>query len=405
MTQGDTETTDRRSHSGAGDMGIRMVVCTPKEGDGLIRVMLAPWGLVRSLMGDFTVDEESARLISEAFAKEGRDLPIDFEHATMGGRYGTPSGAAPAAGWITTVSATPGVGIFGLVKWNNQARDMIRNDEYRWLSPVLVVRKSDAKAVALHSAALTNKPAIQDSMQKLAAKDVNMELAAGQRPLTQEKAMNELLLIGKDLGLAEADCKVETIVNKIGELKERAKPAPETAKAVLVANAARKALGLKDDADASAVEVAINSHKQAKDAAGTQATELATLKEKFAEREADDLMRPYITANKINPNATEDVRVCRNLAKSDPETFKKLMAERPALVEPGRTTPPAGGAKTGSSKEEELIANAVKEHKGDYGAAMAELQLELKQPYLLQGLTNRAANARCAEQFPTIFAV
>jgi len=386
------------SHEGmADDWRLASVDCrlnTLPAGDGLVEVMLSPWGNVESKKGDFVVDEESARLIEAAFARDGKDLPIDYEHTTMGGAYATPTGAAPAAGWITKILARPGAGIFGLVKWNELARAMIRADEYRYLSPVVGVRKRDEKAVALHSAALTNKPAIGE-MARVAAKE--------SVSVTEDTAMDELKLIAKALGAAETD-PVETLVNKIGELKKTAQPAPETAKAALVAHAARKALGLKEDADASAVEVAINSHKQAKDAAGTQAEELKVLKEKFAEREADDLMRPYIVANKINSNATEDVKVCRQLAKSDPETFKKLMAERPALVEPGRTTPPAGGAKPASGKEEELIANAVKEHEGNYGTALAALQIDLKKPYLEQGLTHKAANEVCARTYPKIFA-
>lgn len=356
----------------------------------IVEVLISPDGVVRSTNGDFILDEESFRLIEERRTTHGVEIPFDRDHHTVGG-YEPPSGESKAAGWIKSLRYERGKGLFAAVEWTPRARQEIRDGEYRYPSPAFFTRKEDRKVVGLHSVAMVNRPAISN-IPALAAKDSNKK----------ETDMDELKLIAKALGVAETE-PVETLVNKIGELMRKAEGAPETAKAVAIAHAARKALGLKDDADASAVEVALNSHKQAKDAATTQAEELKALKERFAEREADDLMRPFIAANKINPNATEDVRVCRDLAKRDPETFKKLMAERPALVEPGRTQPPGGGAKSGGGKEDELIANAVKEHKGHYGDAVAALQVQLKQPYLDQGLTNRAANDACVKQYPKIF--
>ena len=63
------------------------------------RVRIAPWGRVESTSGMFVVDEESARLVLEAFEEHGTDLPIDYEHQTLGGQFASPSGPAPAAGW------------------------------------------------------------------------------------------------------------------------------------------------------------------------------------------------------------------------------------------------------------------------------------------------------------------
>jgi len=70
MTQRDTETTR--------GMEIVCRLNVMPDGNGLVEVMLSPWGKVTSKAGDFMVDEESARLIQENFRKEGRDLPWDF---------------------------------------------------------------------------------------------------------------------------------------------------------------------------------------------------------------------------------------------------------------------------------------------------------------------------------------
>ncbi len=124
------------------------------------RVLIAPWGRVKSTRGEFVVDEESAREAREAFHAHGTDLPIDYEHQTLGGAYSSPSGQAPAAGWIKDIASEPGVGLFALVHWTDDARRHLGGGQYRYLSPVAIVRKTDRKLVAIHSVALTNKPAI-----------------------------------------------------------------------------------------------------------------------------------------------------------------------------------------------------------------------------------------------------
>ena len=116
------------------------------------RVRIAPWGEVDSTHGRFILDEDAARLVIEAFDQHGTDLPIDYEHQTLGGPYASPSGQAPAAGWIKRIEA--------VVEWTAPAREQLITKQYRYLSPVAVVRKTDRKLIALHSVALTNKPAI-----------------------------------------------------------------------------------------------------------------------------------------------------------------------------------------------------------------------------------------------------
>lgn len=124
------------------------------------RVLLAPWGQIESTNGSFVVDDESARLVVEAFEQHGTDLPIDYEHQTLGGAYASPSGQAPAAGWIRRIISEPGVGLLAEIDWTDQAKQVLIAKEYRYLSPVAIIRKTDRRLVALHSAALTNKPAI-----------------------------------------------------------------------------------------------------------------------------------------------------------------------------------------------------------------------------------------------------
>lgn len=137
------------------------------------RVRLAPWGEVVSSNGSFVMDAEAGQRVLEAFASQHNDLPIDYEHQTLGGAYASPTGRAPAAGWIKRLELVEGEGLFAEVEWTPDAMAHLAAKEYRYLSPVAIVRRSDGRMVALHSAALTNKPAIVDM-----APIVNREVVA-----------------------------------------------------------------------------------------------------------------------------------------------------------------------------------------------------------------------------------
>lgn len=124
------------------------------------RILVLPWGNVESTRGTFTVNAESAAAIVESFAARQLDLVLDYEHQTLGGKFSAPDGKAPAAGWIKSLESVPGEGIYAHVEWTERGAGHIRSKEYRYLSPVVMVRADDDVAVGLHSVALTNTPAI-----------------------------------------------------------------------------------------------------------------------------------------------------------------------------------------------------------------------------------------------------
>lgn len=121
------------------------------EAPEYIRVL--PLGYISSEKGDFLVDTESFRMMKEHMEHRAVDIVIDYEHQTLRDVQ------APAGGWIKEL-VLKSDGIFAKVEWTNKAKDYLKNKEYRYLSPVVLVRKSDHKATQLHSAALTNTPAI-----------------------------------------------------------------------------------------------------------------------------------------------------------------------------------------------------------------------------------------------------
>ena len=117
-------------------------------------ISVLPLGHVVSSKGEFDVDEESFREMKAQIAQRGVDLVVDYEHQTLKGVQ------APAAGWVKELILRDG-SIEARVEWTPAAAQYLENKEYRYLSPVITVRKSDGKATGLHSLALTNTPAIE----------------------------------------------------------------------------------------------------------------------------------------------------------------------------------------------------------------------------------------------------
>lgn len=126
-------------------------------------VKLLPLGLVHSTKGDFLVDDGSFKSIRCKFTERQLQIPIDYEHQTLKDMQ------APAAGWIKDI-VLKSDGIYGAVEWTERAVEYLKNREYRYLSPVILTQGKDRRVVALHSAALTNTPAI-DAMTPIACSD------------------------------------------------------------------------------------------------------------------------------------------------------------------------------------------------------------------------------------------
>ena len=118
-------------------------------------ITVLPLGHVVSSKGEFDVDEGSFQAMKAQIAQRGVDLVVDYEHQTLKGVE------APAAGWVKELKLEDG-NIVAVVEWTPLGAEYLKNKEYRYLSPVVNVRKMDNKAIGLHSLALTNTPAIEN---------------------------------------------------------------------------------------------------------------------------------------------------------------------------------------------------------------------------------------------------
>lgn len=192
------------------------------ETDVPTRILVVPWGRVASSKGAFTVDGESAADVVAAFNTGGNDLPIDYEHQTLGGEFTSPDGRAPAAGWIKSLEIADGQGIYAMVEWTERGKAVLAAKEYRYLSPVALVDRETMRMVALHSAALTNKPAIP-ALRPIVNAD-RPESANDGAPIELTVAASAVEQLRTHLGIdgsAAADDVLSCASRRLGELQER----------------------------------------------------------------------------------------------------------------------------------------------------------------------------------------
>lgn len=305
-------------------------------------IKILPLGMIHSQKGDFEVDDESFDLIRKQFKDRKLDLVIDYEHQTLSDVQ------APAGGWIKELYKSEDA-IVAKVEWTKKAAEYLKNKEYRYLSPVVIVRKRDQKATAIHSVALTNTPAIDGMFALVNSLDIEDILETGGIKM-------DLKELAKTLGLPEtateeeimkavADAaKAQEQFKALGEKKmgegEGGSEGNETTETV--ANSTiLSMLGLKEDARTEDVAATIMALK----AGGVDTQrEVLALKKQLEERNADEVIDKALKAGKITSAQQEWAKA---YALKDLEGFQSFIEKAPVVVPQGMLAlkdAPAGGA-------------------------------------------------------------
>lgn len=286
-------------------------------------IKILPLGTVHSQKGDFVVDDESFDLINRHFENRGLDLVIDYEHQTL------KDVQAPAGGWIKKLVKTKDA-IAAQVEWTAKAKQYLENKEYKYLSPVVICRKSDGKAVALHSVALTNTPAIDGMFALVNSIDISSpDGAEGGNSMELKKIV---ALLGLPADATEAD-----VEKAIQELKKQEKTEEVVANKTIM-----DLLELKADAKTEDVAAKIMELKGTADK--TKDEMILELKRRMDERDAEELVIMALKQGKIS---AAQKAWAKEYALKDAEGFQAFVAKAPAVVPVGKT----GSA--GYQKEEE----------------------------------------------------
>ncbi len=280
-------------------------------------ITVLPLGHVVSSKGEFDVDEGSFQAMKAQIAQRGVDLVVDYEHQTLKGVE------APAAGWVKELRLEGG-NIVAVVEWTPRGAEYLKNKEYRYLSPVVNVRKTDNKAMGLHSLALTNTPAIEN-MTPIVNSD-NFE--GGQVSMDMQK-LAQLLGLGPDATEEQIMEALQAVLAENKSLKEGKQPGDETT----VANkAVCELLGLKAGAPAEDVTAKIMELKGGTIDGVNVLEELKALKQQNAQRDADEAVTLALKAGKITP-AQKDW--ARSYALTDPKGFGAFVEKAPQVVPMG----------------------------------------------------------------------
>lgn len=196
------------------------------------RVMIMPDGYFKSHDGRpgdvqnseqaWLLDQTAFTSLSQAAASRTNDFHFDYEHQTMlAESNGKP---APASGWFNPrdLEYIPGQGLFALnVRWTPAAREHLKNDEYRFISPVFHYDKATGRPIKLRHFALTNDPAL-DGMDKVAVLKNHLDLTKG--PTAMNKAQQLLELLGVTVSGDVTDAhyqEASTVVKKLQKDSEQ----------------------------------------------------------------------------------------------------------------------------------------------------------------------------------------
>lgn len=183
--------------------------------------------------GAFRVDKLDIQRMKENFDSRKIDLVVDYEHQSLWG------GEAPAAGWITEVwSAKDDSELWGKVKWTDRALEYIKNEEYRYLSPVFNFSAVDQKTganigVRLESVALTNTPFLDELGEVKINKNFNQLIKeqnmADKNPNTQPEGRDADNSVQYEAQIAElknqlnaSQTELESLRTQIAEAKVEA---------------------------------------------------------------------------------------------------------------------------------------------------------------------------------------
>lgn len=303
-------------------------------------ISVLPLGHVKSAKGEFDVDGESFAAMKAQIAQRGVDLVVDYEHQTLTGEQ------APAAGWVKELFLDDGQ-IKARVEWTDRAKAYLSNREYRYLSPVITVRKADNKAMGLHSIALTNTPAIEH--MEAIVNSLNFE--GGQNTMDFMKELAKLLGLGEDATEEQVKEALKACLEENKSLKESAAEAakqqpPENDK-VVANKEVCELLGLKAGAATADVAAAIMALKSGNIGGVNLAEQVKSLEAKLADRDAEEAVEMALKAGKITPAQRE---WAKGYALKNLEDFRGFVEKAPQVVPMGDV----GGPESLALKRDEV---------------------------------------------------
>jgi len=249
----------------------------------------------------WVMDAKSAAAVIAYCSARKTPFVIDYEHQTLlAQKNGQP---APAAGWFTGSDLTfrEGEGLFAKVQLTDRAREFIGSGEYKFVSPVLYYTKGTGRIVGLHSAALTNTPAIDgmDEVIARAAASFTFDDTTNKEKLSMdiEDLLEQLRWLLNLPTMATKDDVLAELQKAVAAIKS-AQPVATAAAGFSIANLVSslgvEIVGLKSAAPDPSRFVSVDVMNQLKQ-------EVADLRNEKAERDVDGVVSAALSTGKLLP--------------------------------------------------------------------------------------------------------
>jgi len=278
-------------------VGINAIEIVQADGEVPEWVPLIPAGDVKGRDGRSWKNNEPESIL-HSFDEFDQDLPIDIEHST---EHKAPKGEpAPAVGWIKELENRDGE-IWGRADWNGTGKELVGEQAYRYVSPVIVYKPSSGTIVGLTSVAVTNRP--------------NFRLSAlnhqGGEQLQEENVMLKALLAA--LALPENATEAEAVA-KIGTLKSD----------LLSANNRAENPSLEKFVPRADYDTALNRATTAEQA-------VADIKKETMEADVEAALNQALEDGKITP-ATKEYHQAQCMQDGGMEKFKAFCSAAPVVA-------------------------------------------------------------------------
>ena len=260
------------------------------------RVELLPAGELVTGRDGRSWNHPNPQAVVDQVNGRGIDLVLDIEHAS---ELKAPKGEpAPAAGWLHDLRVEDDGRITAAVnRWTPRGEQVVRDGEYRYISPAVLYDPKTMNILGIGSAGLTNKP--------------NLALAALNNEQQEDSTMLKKILA--KLGLPE-DATEATALNAIGTLQTDLQTALNSAQTP----------PLEKFVPRADYETALNR-------ATTAEAKIAQGEKDRLEGEIETAINQALTEGKIAPASKEFyVATCR--AEGGLAKFKAFISSAPKIV-------------------------------------------------------------------------
>jgi phage I-like protein len=357
------------------------------EAAGKVRIPLAVTGMWVRGRNKFSITPGDLESIVRNFReRQNGEINVDYDHASEMPEVAA-GGPIPSAGRIVGIDPPEAQGrqtfLWGWFEPTERARSLVKNGEYRYISPAIDwgaknKRTGKPQGATLTSVALTNRPFLEE-MPQIRLSDPGYRLVDATAGTTDATSPRTLTGQGggapstggsmKKVQLSVADGKIK---GNHPDLADEYYADPEDAANALAA------LGSQPDTEPDAADVQVPMAQAASVLSEAEARGKSIPAVEVFHARVEQALDDAVRSGKILPRCRDD---WRRIALADFSTFSRLMAEQTARI-PLQPVGFSGGAPENVQAQVKFMAEQrMKERGVSYGQALTEIGRE--QPDLI----------------------